>query len=330
MRTPVRIVSTLSFGLCFAVAAVGFAQRGAKPATTASDTTARIVAAAQAVVATLDEAGKAKVQFPFEGPQKTRWSNLPVGIFQREGLLLKDLTPPQRAAVNTLLATALSKDGLRKVTEIMGGDEALRIGQSGRGGGDGRGRGGARGGGGGGVQFGGDLYFLAFVGTPSVTDAVDAAVRRPPSGDQPDDGGEPVEHGAEPARHSAGDLHARRPDHPSARQRERQGLRADQRPDDAQRKQAVLGYTVSDLVLGPLPGWKDDSARGHSRVGSRRPAADDAPGARARMGGHHERHVRRARRWPRSGRTFPIPTSPGAARRRTAARRTSVSRVQPW
>ena len=142
MRTSVRIVSTLSFGLCFAVAAAGFAQRGAKPASNASDTTARIVAAAQAVVATLDDAGKAKVQFPFEGPQKTRWSNLPVGIFQREGLLLGDLTPPQRAAVNTLLATALSKDGLRKVTEIMGGDEALRIGQSGRGGGDGRGRGG--------------------------------------------------------------------------------------------------------------------------------------------------------------------------------------------
>ena len=132
MRTPVRIVSILSFGLCFAGAAVGFAQRGAKPAP-ASDTTARIVAAAQAVVATLDDAGKAKVQFPFEGPQKTRWSNLPVGIFQREGLLLADLTPPQRAAVNTLLATAFSKDGLRKVTEIMGSDEALRIAQSGRG-----------------------------------------------------------------------------------------------------------------------------------------------------------------------------------------------------
>src|SRR6476646_3075353 len=107
MRTPVRIVSTLSFGLCFAVAAVGFAQRGTTPANTASDTTARIVAAAQAVAATLDEAGKAKVQFPFEGPQKTRWSNLPVGIFQREGLRIGDLTPPQRAAVTNLLSVAL-------------------------------------------------------------------------------------------------------------------------------------------------------------------------------------------------------------------------------
>ena len=54
-------------------------------------------------MATLDEAGRAKVQFPFEGAQKTRWSNLPTGIFQREGLRLGDLTPPQRAAVMTLL-----------------------------------------------------------------------------------------------------------------------------------------------------------------------------------------------------------------------------------
>ena len=92
-----------------------------------------------------------------------------VGIFQREGLRLADLTPAQRAAVNTLLSTALSKDGYRKVTEIMRGDEVLRTGQSGRGGGDGRGRGGASGGGGGGVRFGEDEYFLAFVGTPSVT-----------------------------------------------------------------------------------------------------------------------------------------------------------------
>ena len=44
--------------------------------------------------------GRAKVQFPFEGPQKTRWSNLPIPMFQREGLWLADLTPAQRAAVN--------------------------------------------------------------------------------------------------------------------------------------------------------------------------------------------------------------------------------------
>jgi hypothetical protein len=46
--------------------------------------TARIVTAAKAVLASLDEAGRAKVQFPFDSPQKAKWSNLPSGIFERD------------------------------------------------------------------------------------------------------------------------------------------------------------------------------------------------------------------------------------------------------
>jgi len=89
-----------------------------------------------------------------------------------------DLTPPQRAAVMTLLSTALSASGYRKVVEIMRGDEVLKNGGSGGGptaggpprgappaGGAGPGRGGR---GGGGVRFGEDEYYLAFLGTPSV------------------------------------------------------------------------------------------------------------------------------------------------------------------
>ena len=50
---------------------------------------------------------------------------LSAAMFQREGLRLGDLTPAQRAAVMTLLSTALSRDGYRKVTDIMRGDEVL-------------------------------------------------------------------------------------------------------------------------------------------------------------------------------------------------------------
>ena len=74
MRSTARIISTIALGLFVAVTATGFAQRAgtppAKPAANAADATARIVAAAQAVVASLDEAGRAKIQFPFDGPQK--------------------------------------------------------------------------------------------------------------------------------------------------------------------------------------------------------------------------------------------------------------------
>ncbi|WP_169812017.1 DUF3500 domain-containing protein [Luteitalea pratensis] len=39
--------------------------------------TTRIVAAAQQFVSTLDQAGRGKVQFPFDSGQKTHWSNFP-------------------------------------------------------------------------------------------------------------------------------------------------------------------------------------------------------------------------------------------------------------
>ena len=157
LRTSVVLLSGV-----IAVSASAIAQRGAKPAAAAGnagEATARVVAAAQALVSTLDEAGRAKVQFPFEGEQKTRWSNLPTGIYKREGLRMGDLTPPQRAAVTTLLQAALSADGYRKVMEIVRGDEVLRTGGGGQG----------RRGGGGGPNFGEAEYYLAFLGTPSAT-----------------------------------------------------------------------------------------------------------------------------------------------------------------
>src|SRR6187455_3633815 len=132
MRITFLVLLTPIVGALAAFSGTGQSQRpsaAAPAASSAAQTTARIVAAAQALVAALDDAGRTKVQFPFEGPQKTRWSNLPSGIFERQGLRLGDLGPPQRIAVMHLLASALSQDGFRKVTEIMKGDEVLRTGQ---------------------------------------------------------------------------------------------------------------------------------------------------------------------------------------------------------
>lgn len=73
------------------------AQRNQAPsAASPAEVTARIVASAQALVATLDAAERAKVQFPFDSAQRTRWSNLPSPMFQREGLRLADLTSAKR------------------------------------------------------------------------------------------------------------------------------------------------------------------------------------------------------------------------------------------
>lgn len=170
----------VSIWITATLGAVLVAQRAAAPArTSASDTSAQIAAAAQAVLASLDEAGRAKVQFPAGSSQKTKWSNLPSPMYQRFGIRLGDLTASQRAAVMKLLTVALSAEGYRKVQEIMEGDEVLRknpaasappAGARGPGGPPGGGRGpGGPPGGGGGPAFGADNYYLSFVGTPSAT-----------------------------------------------------------------------------------------------------------------------------------------------------------------
>ncbi len=99
-----------------------------------SDTTGKTVAAAKAFLATLDDAGRAKVSFDFKSDQKSKWSNLPEPMYKRNGLRWGDLSAAQREAELRLLATALSRQGLQKVKEIMEGDEVLRTADSGRGG----------------------------------------------------------------------------------------------------------------------------------------------------------------------------------------------------
>jgi hypothetical protein len=212
-----------------------------------SDITARIVASAQALLATLDDAARAKVQFPFEGAQKSRWSNLPSGIFRREGLRLGDLTPPQRAAVNDLLTVALSRDGYRKVTEIMRGDEVLRTGERG-GGGQGRGRGGPPGGG---VVFGENEYYLAFVGTPSASTpwmlqfgGHHLAINLTMAGNQATMA--PSLPAAQPATYTVEGRTVR----PLGKENDK-AFALINALNGEQRSQAILGYKVADLVLGP-------------------------------------------------------------------------------
>ncbi len=306
MRSPVRIAPIGWLGLFVAVAATGLAQRGAAsqttPDPTASATTARIVAAAQAVLTTLDDAGRAKVQFPFEGPQKTRWSNLPSPMFQREGLRLGDVTPAQRTAVMTLLKAALSEDGYRKVTEIMQGDEVLRKGQGdggrgapgpGRGPGPGGGGRGPGGPGGGGVKFGEDEYYLAFLGTPSATapwmlqfGGHHLAINLTLAGSQASMA--PSLPAAQPASYTFEGRSVR----PLGNENDK-AFALINALDAAQRSKAILGSRVADLGTRTRPGWTDDSARGHSRVGAHGAAAEDAAGPGAGMGWYSAHRLRR-------------------------------------
>jgi uncharacterized protein DUF3500 len=259
-----NILVVLPLAALFLVAA----QRGTKtPAGTATAAaTERIVNAARGVLAALDESGRAKIQFPFESPQKTKWSNLPSGIYKREGVRMGDLTAAQRTAVSSLLRAALSADGYRKVTEIIRGDEILRTNPGGgapRGGPpagppggtqppgappDGRG---GRGQGGSGVVFGEDEYYLAFLGTPSTTTpwmlqfgGHHLAINLTLSGAQASM--TPSLPAAQPATYTFEGREIR----PLGKENDK-AFALINALDEKQRGQAILSYRVSDLVLGP-------------------------------------------------------------------------------
>ena len=247
MSSRIRVAAMACLAVFVLVAATLLAQRRATPPASTNpqaDVTARIVASAQALLTTLDAAERGRVQFPFEGPQKTRWSNLPSPMFHREGLRLADVTPAKRGAVMTLLSTALSRDGYRKVTEIMRGDEVLRTNQAGRG------RGGS------GPAFGENEYYLAFVGTPSPTEpwmlqfgGHHLAINLTMSG--PQSTMAPSLPAAQPATYTIEGRTVR----PLGSENDK-AFALVNALDNTQRSQAILNYRVADLVLGPTQDGK--------------------------------------------------------------------------
>jgi hypothetical protein len=210
-----------------------------------SDATGKTVAAAGAFLATLDDAGRAKVSLPFDSEHKTRWSNFPVGMVPRNGVRWGDLSATQRAALLKLLSTALSKQGLQKVQEIMEGDEVLRTTDSGAGP-----TGGLRGGMGS-PMFGRDNYYLALLGAPSLTEpwmiqfgghhlAINVTVVGK------NNVLTPSLPAAQPAIYKLNGETVR----PLGRENDK-GFALVNALDASQRKQAILNYQVGDHVLGP-------------------------------------------------------------------------------
>jgi hypothetical protein len=246
MPTRARYLAVL-LAVC-AAAATAFAQRPTTPpqppVSTTPDVTARVVAAAQAVLKTLDDGQRAKAQYPFDNAQRTNWSNLPSPMYQRNSLRIGDLNPTQRTATMSLLQAALSADGYRKVTEIIAGDEVLRTNQAARGGG--RGPGGR-----GGPSFGQDEYFLAFLGTPSVTSpwmiqfgGHHLAINLTMAGSQATLA--PSLPATQPATFTLEGRTVR----PLGKDNDK-GFALINALDDKQRGQAIFTHKVSDLVLGP-------------------------------------------------------------------------------
>jgi Protein of unknown function (DUF3500) len=241
MKTSRAALLSLFLTIPFAAA---FVQRPSSPTTT------KIVNAANAFLATLSDAERPKGLFPFNSSQRTAgWSNLPSGIFPRNGWRMGDLNQRQRSAALALIAAALSTDGYKKVTDIMNGDEVLKN----RGGGQTGGRQGAGGRAGQprGVQFGLDEYYLAFLGTPASTSpwmiqfgghhlAINLTVV---GSNQTMTPSLPA---AQPAKYVLNGQTIR----PLGNENDK-AFALINALSPAQQKQAILNYQVKDLVLGP-------------------------------------------------------------------------------
>jgi hypothetical protein len=268
-----RRLLTIAAAILFSITAPVKAQQTAA--------TADIVRAANTFLASLSTEQRQKVMYAFDdAKQRARWSNLPTGFVPRGGISLKQMSSPQRDAAMKLLATVLSPMGLEKVNEIREADDDFKANGSKRGPGGGGGRpptgpppGGQNGpppqfGGPGGPggrpgapggrppfssddMFGSNLYYISFRGKPSTTDpwmlqfgGHHLALNITIAGSQ--GALTPTLTGAQPATFKLNGKTIR----PIGRESDK-ALALLQSLDEKQRKQAVLNYTVADLVLGP-------------------------------------------------------------------------------
>jgi hypothetical protein len=122
-----------------------------------SDATPEIVAAANAFLGTLTDDERSAVLFDFsDTEQRQRWSNLPEGLYSRDGLMWGNLDEDSQQALLGVLQAVLSDEGYTQILGEWHADTALAA----------SGSSGPQG-----MQLGEDYYWVAIIGEPSETEA---------------------------------------------------------------------------------------------------------------------------------------------------------------
>jgi Protein of unknown function (DUF3500) len=217
----------------------------AQRAASASAAAGKVIDAAKAFLAKLDDRQRTRAVLPLNTTTRTVWSNLPTGVTmqvgatERNGLKLGDMTPAQQDAALALLGSVLSRTGFQKVMNIVNADQQLEVASAPQ-----RAAGNK-------VRFGRAEYYVAILGTPSATDrwmvqfgghhlAVNVTVAGQRSVLTP------THTGAQPATYTLNGQSIR----PLGSENDK-AFKLVNALDPAQQKQAVLGYEVRNLVLGP-------------------------------------------------------------------------------
>ena len=207
--------------------------------------TAHAVDAAKAFLATLDQRQRAKAVLPLNADTRKVWSNLPTGIAmqvgatERNGVKFGELNPPQQNAALALVAATLSRAGYEKVMNIVNADQNLEVSSA-----PSRPAGNK-------IKFGRGEFYIAMLGTPSTTGrwmmqfgghhlAINVSVSGQESVLTP------THTGAQPATYTLNGETIR----PLGRENDK-AFALMSALDAEQRKTALLGYQVRNLVLGP-------------------------------------------------------------------------------
>ena len=241
MVLPTRVL----LAIFLASGAIGVSAALQRTNPSSDPTTTRAVAAADAFLATLDATQRSKANLEFNEKTRVVWSNLPsgitmqVGATERNGLKLANMTPAQEKAALALVTTVLSREGYQKAMEIVDADQLLetRSAPTRKPGAP--------------IRFGRGEYYVSILGKPSTTElwmmqfgghhlAINVTLA----------GGAhvlaPTHTGAQPASYTVEGKLIR----PLGDENDRafelvNALNAEQQ------KQAILGYEVRNLVLGP-------------------------------------------------------------------------------
>jgi Protein of unknown function (DUF3500) len=234
VRKAIRVLSAFALVFCSVT--------GAAAAETA---TAKIVKAANTFLSTLDEKQQKSVLYSFtDETQRANWSNFPTSFVKRGGMSLQNMNAAQRSAAMALVSAALSPKGFEKVEQIMEGDQVLKDHEGNN------------------PIFGKDLFYISILGKPSEKDpwmlqfgGHHLALNITIAGEQ----GilTPTLTGAQPALFTENGKTVR----PLGAESDK-ALALLNALDETQKKQAIVGYKVADLVLGPGQDGKAIQAEG--------------------------------------------------------------------
>lgn len=100
-------------------------QEGLFPLRATGVSTAPIMNAANAFLATLSTIDLSRTHFAVDDPEWRDWSNVDVGIFPRRGISLEEMSEEQKSAAWSLLEVSLSAKGIEQTRAIMRTEQTL-------------------------------------------------------------------------------------------------------------------------------------------------------------------------------------------------------------